>query len=221
MESEAGSSSSSSSSSNSVGTSSLRLSFKSVSRKNHFQAQKKATFTLMNVPLLSDLCVQVIIDQFETHPITLKDLIPKYRTKIVKALPISLPLELSSVEIEDELFWQRSAEHRWENNQVKEHGTSWKRLYFEKYVQGLLEEFDPMDILPSLNELDAREKEEEEAMNEEELMKALEISRDHVLNLKLEQLVSHLDVGKMLDALPNVYCTKPGKGNKKNPEYGI
>eukprot|EP00003_Mantamonas_plastica_P007766 TRINITY_DN1659_c0_g1_i21.p2 TRINITY_DN1659_c0_g1~~TRINITY_DN1659_c0_g1_i21.p2 ORF type:complete len:268 (+),score=101.05 TRINITY_DN1659_c0_g1_i21:606-1409(+) len=76
-----------------------------------------------------------------------------------------------------------------------------------------------MDILPSLNELDAREKEEEEAMNEEELMKALEISRDHVLNLKLEQLVSHLDVGKMLDALPNVYALDLTYGVKEAREH--
>ena len=89
-------------------------------------------------PPLSDLCVQVIAENFASRP-TLRGIPMRYINRVTELLPTSLPLEVTGPLIDDEGYWKRCALQRWDNCQIVDHGSSWKRLYFERNLTDFLE----------------------------------------------------------------------------------
>lgn len=45
--------------------------------------------------------------------------------------------------IEDEGYWERCCKERWSLCMVTDHGGKWKRMYFEKHIQEIIEQFTP------------------------------------------------------------------------------
>jgi hypothetical protein len=99
-------------------------------------------WNLMTVPMLTDLCVNSIIRNFATHP-RHDELLERYRKKVLKKIPTSLPLRITSNLIESEDYWERCCKNKWKINDTSKYGGSWKRMYFEKELQDIIENFVP------------------------------------------------------------------------------
>ncbi|KAJ3333504.1 T-complex-associated testis-expressed protein 1 [Blyttiomyces sp. JEL0837] len=102
-------------------------------------------WNLALVEKLSELCVRVIVSNFEKSP-QLSGIPVKYRDKVLGSLSVDLPLQITANLIPDESYWQRCATSKFKNCDVKKHGGSWKRLFFELHVQKLLESFVPKKL---------------------------------------------------------------------------
>eukprot|EP00842_Homolaphlyctis_polyrhiza_P004976 jgi/Hompol1/547/HPOL_005001-RA len=99
-------------------------------------------WNLAPVERLSNLCVRVIVTNFEKKPI-LKGIPEKYRDRIIAAVSIDIPISIAAPLIPDESYWQRRAKTQFKLANVQEHGGSWKRLYFELYMRDRIETFVP------------------------------------------------------------------------------
>eukprot|EP00163_Fabomonas_tropica_P002005 TRINITY_DN11502_c0_g1_i1.p1 TRINITY_DN11502_c0_g1~~TRINITY_DN11502_c0_g1_i1.p1 ORF type:complete len:463 (+),score=77.86 TRINITY_DN11502_c0_g1_i1:293-1681(+) len=135
------------------------------------------------IPPLTELCVQVLADNFYNNPSFL-GLPPKFAAKVAALLPIDMPLEIAARPIVDEDYWNRRSVERWRNCQVSEHGGSWKRLFFEKHFQEALETFD--DSEPAM----------------EELSRLMNLMWESVFTIHVRQLPSHLDLGIVFNGCP-------------------
>ena len=93
-------------------------------------------------PPLSELCVRIIAQNFSNRP-TLRGIPTRFVDRVTTLLPTTLPLDVTGPLIDDEPYWQRCAAARWDNCQISDHGSSWKRLYFERNLADFLEAFDP------------------------------------------------------------------------------
>ena len=80
----------------------------------------------------------MIADNFASRP-TLRGIPMRYINRVTELLPTSLPLEVTGPLIDDEGYWKRCALQRWDNCQIVDHGSSWKRLYFERNLTDFLE----------------------------------------------------------------------------------
>ena len=130
----------------------------------HDEHSLKATVA----PPLSDLCVQVIAANFANRP-TLRGIPMRYINRVTELLPTSLPLEVTGPLIDDEGYWKRCALQRWENCQIVDHGSSWKRLYFERNLTDFLEVFEPTKV------------------DTDDLMRTLAVSKDYIFTQKVKQ----------------------------------
>ena len=119
-------------------------------------------------PPLSDLCVQVIAANFASRP-TLRGIPMRYINRVTELLPTSLPLEVTGPLIDDEGYWKRCALQRWDNCHIADHGSSWKRLYFERNLTDFLEAFEPTK------------------QDTEDLTRTLAVSKDYIFSLKIKQ----------------------------------
>jgi hypothetical protein len=99
-------------------------------------------WNLMTVPLLSELCTKTIVRHFHTHP--RHDELPmKYKKKVLDQIPTSVPLKITSHLIDGESYWERCCKAKWRVNDVSKYGASWKRMYFERELKYLIENFVP------------------------------------------------------------------------------
>lgn len=63
-------------------------------------------WSLITVPLLSELCTRAIVNHFQVYP--RHDELPlKYQKKVLEQIPTTLPLEITSNLISDEQYWER------------------------------------------------------------------------------------------------------------------
>ena len=46
--------------------------------------------------------------------------------------------------IEEEGYWERCCRDRWSLCVVDDYGDSWKRMYFERHIQEMIENFIPL-----------------------------------------------------------------------------
>ncbi|XP_020012662.1 dynein regulatory complex subunit 5 [Castor canadensis] len=99
-------------------------------------------WTLAIVPLLTELCIQHIVKNFQNNPI-LKQLLPEHQQKVLSHLSPDLPLAVTANLIEDEGYWRRCCTKRWPVCHVARHGGSWKRMFFERHLENLLKHFIP------------------------------------------------------------------------------
>ncbi|KAM9233620.1 dynein regulatory complex subunit 5 [Dugong dugon] len=114
-----------------------------------------AEWSLAIVPLLSELCIQHIVKNFQNNPI-LTQLLPEDQRKILDHLSPDLPLTVTANLIENENYWRRCCTQRWPVCHVARHGSSWKRMFFERHLENLLKQFIPgttdpaviLDLLP-------------------------------------------------------------------------
>ncbi|XP_059877611.1 dynein regulatory complex subunit 5 [Delphinus delphis] len=101
-----------------------------------------AEWSVAIVPLLTELCIQHIVKNFQNNPI-LKQLLPEHQKKVLNQLSPDLPLAVTANLIEDENYWRRCCTQRWPVCHVDEHGGSWKRMFFELHLENLLKHFIP------------------------------------------------------------------------------
>ncbi|XP_036438696.1 LOW QUALITY PROTEIN: dynein regulatory complex subunit 5 [Colossoma macropomum] len=112
-------------------------------------------WSLAVVPLLTNLCLQHIVKHFEERPI-LDELLPDQKAFVLEKLPQSLPLSVTANLISEECYWKRCCEGRWAVSDVSEYGHSWKRMFFERHLENIIELFIPdvtdpkavLDVVP-------------------------------------------------------------------------
>ncbi len=110
-------------------------------------------WNLMTVPLLSELCTRVIVKHFRNHP--RHDELPlKHRKKVLQQIPTTLPLKITANLIDSEEYWERCCKSKFTVNDVSRYGHSWKRMYFERELKSIIENYVPNRSDPSkLNEI--------------------------------------------------------------------
>ncbi|XP_018408760.1 PREDICTED: T-complex-associated testis-expressed protein 1-like [Nanorana parkeri] len=133
------------------------------------------SWSLAIVPLLSDLCLQHIVRNFEHKPI-LEKLLPKHKAKVLDTLSSSLPLEVTANLISYEDYWRRCCAERWPVCDISRYGSSWKRLFFERHLENLIEGFIP------------------DVMETQTICEAAELSKDYVKRLDIQQLLPPVKV---------------------------
>ncbi|XP_001635891.2 dynein regulatory complex subunit 5 [Nematostella vectensis] len=111
-------------------------------------------WSLATVPLLTELCIKHIVFNFEDNPI-LDNLLPKHKSKVLEALSTQIAMKVTSGLVSDENYWKRCCKSRWEVCDIAKHGNSWKRMYFERNLEGIIESFvpestDPMPLYDTL-----------------------------------------------------------------------
>jgi hypothetical protein len=99
-------------------------------------------WNLAPVSRLANLCVQIIVKNFERNPV-LKRIPTKYRDWIISSISTETPLSVAAPLIPDETYWERRSRLRFRLANVHEFGGSWKRLYFELHVRDCIETFEP------------------------------------------------------------------------------
>ena len=77
-------------------------------------------------PPLSELCIRELARNFASRP-TLRGIANRYINRMTELLPTDLPLEVTGPLIDDEGYWKRCSVARWDNCQITDHGSSWKR----------------------------------------------------------------------------------------------
>ncbi|XP_040016317.2 dynein regulatory complex subunit 5 [Gasterosteus aculeatus] len=104
-------------------------------------------WSLHVVPCLSKLCLQSIVRSFEEKPI-FEELPPLDRVFVQERLPTSLPLHVTANSVSDGVFWKRCCEQRWDICDPADYGHSWKRMFFERHVENIIELFIPDETEP-------------------------------------------------------------------------
>lgn len=104
----------------------------------------------------------------------LEGLPPKYKDKVVSLVSADISLRVASTVIQSESYWKRRAQGKFKLCNVSEHNNLWKQLFFEKYIQEVLEAFVPK----TSGENDLFEK----------VISDLEISANYVEQLDIRQL---------------------------------
>ncbi|XP_056410587.1 dynein regulatory complex subunit 5 [Hyla sarda] len=132
-------------------------------------------WSLTLVPPLTDLCLRHIVHNYEHNPI-LEKLLPKHRSKVLDGLSTSLPLSVTANLITHEDYWRRCCTERWPTCDVSCYGFSWKRLFFERHLENLIENF-----IPDLT--DTRT-----------ICNLAELSKRYIHSLKIQQLLPPVKV---------------------------
>ncbi|KAL4630540.1 T-complex-associated testis-expressed protein 1-like [Arapaima gigas] len=99
-------------------------------------------WTLVLIPLLRDLCLQNIVKNFEDKPI-LNELLPTHKALVLEKLSPNLPLHITANLITDDNYWKRCCVERWGLSDVSTYGNSWKRMFFERHLENIIELFIP------------------------------------------------------------------------------
>ncbi|CAK6962733.1 dynein regulatory complex subunit 5 [Scomber scombrus] len=94
------------------------------------------------VPFLSNICLQSIVRNFEGKPI-FEELIPSQKDFVQERLSPSLPLRVTANLISDGIYWKRCCKQRWDLCDVSRYGHSWKRMFFERHLENIIELFIP------------------------------------------------------------------------------
>nr|XP_057941960.1 dynein regulatory complex subunit 5 [Doryrhamphus excisus]XP_057941969.1 dynein regulatory complex subunit 5 [Doryrhamphus excisus] len=94
------------------------------------------------IPYLSNLCLDCIVKNFEGTPIY-EELGPSQKDFVQERLSPSLPLPVTANLIGDGVYWRRCCEQRWDICDVSHYGHSWKRMFFERHLENIIERFIP------------------------------------------------------------------------------
>ncbi|XP_075454946.1 dynein regulatory complex subunit 5 isoform X2 [Ascaphus truei] len=127
-------------------------------------------WSLATIPLLSDLCLRHIVSNFQHNPIV-DGLLPKHKAKVLDRISTSLPLKVTANLVSHEDYWKRCCTERWSICDISHYGSSWKRLFFERHLENLIENF-----IPDLTDTGP-------------IMDAAELSKDYVRKLEIQQLL--------------------------------
>uniref|UniRef100_A0A3Q0RZM7 T-complex-associated-testis-expressed 1 n=1 Tax=Amphilophus citrinellus TaxID=61819 RepID=A0A3Q0RZM7_AMPCI len=127
-------------------------------------------WTLSTVPCLSKLCLQSIVNNFQEKPIY-EELTPSEKDFIQKRLPLSLPLHFTANFVPDGVFWKRCCEQKWTVCDVSNYGESWKRMFFERHLENIIELFIPGVTEPKT------------------VLDMVALCKDHVKKLDISQLL--------------------------------
>lgn len=125
-------------------------SFKIDPRKMRRIIAEDPEWNLETVSPLTELCIQAIIRSFHVKPV-LNELLPKHRTLLLSLLPTTTPISVTGPLIEEESYWKRCCQARWELCDVSCYDNCWKRMYFERHLEESLETFVPPDLSSSMH----------------------------------------------------------------------
>ncbi|CAL1586753.1 unnamed protein product [Knipowitschia caucasica] len=168
----------------------------SVENRRRWIIPEDSNWSLKQVPFLSELCLHSIVTNIQVKPIY-GELSPSEQKYIQETLSIHTPLSLTSKLIPDGAYWQKRCKELWHNCDASNHGQSWKRLFFERYLENLIELYIPnvtllksiLDMLPLCKDLVKRldiqellvpiEKPEEQHMELNNIHNDDEICLDH------------------------------------------
>ncbi|KAM9778629.1 uncharacterized protein drc5 isoform 1-T2 [Syngnathus typhle] len=103
---------------------------------------EKPNWSLSLVPFLSTLCLDCIVKHFEETPIY-EELTLSQKDYVQERLPLSLPLSVTANLVDDGIYWRRACEQRWDICDVSHYNHSWKRMFFERHLENILEHFIP------------------------------------------------------------------------------
>lgn len=127
-------------------------------------------WSLATVPQLTELCLQHIIKNFENNPV-LEKLLPMQKVKVLEKLSPDLPLKVTANFISDEGYWKRCCMKHWAVCDIDSYGCSWKRMFFERHLEGIIENFIP------------------EVTDSSVVLEAIPVCRDYVKRLNISQLL--------------------------------
>jgi len=99
-------------------------------------------WSLRIVPALTDLALNSLVQSFDTSP-KYDELLDKHREQLLKSLPTHVPLKVTAPLIDDESYWQKCCKEKWPICDIKQYDNSWKRFYFEKNIEEIIENFTP------------------------------------------------------------------------------
>ncbi|KAL7751420.1 hypothetical protein RI367_003280 [Sorochytrium milnesiophthora] len=156
-------------------------------------------WNLSVVESLTEICLRVVVDNFERNA-NLSKLPDKHRLWVLSQVSIDLPIKIAATLIHDDVYWQRRANAHFKNNDTRNHGGSWRQLYFEKLVQSEIEKHVPSP------EADLR------------LRELLKLTHKCVQQLQLQELQcantvdrkpidpnpDHIDIDMVVGALPRL-----------------
>ncbi|KAK1889545.1 Dynein regulatory complex subunit 5 [Dissostichus eleginoides] len=94
-----------------------------------------AHWFLNTVPSLSNLCLQSIVSNFEDF--------------VQERLSTSMPLHVTANLIHDGVYWKRCCEKWGGIRDLTHYGNSWKRMFFEKHMENMIELFIPDVTVPN------------------------------------------------------------------------
>ena len=99
-------------------------------------------WNLSIVPALSDLALNSLVKSFDTNP-KYDELLDKHRNQLLKTLSPGVPLKVSAPIIQEESYWEKCCKEKWRVVDIKEYDNSWKRFYFERNIEEIIENFVP------------------------------------------------------------------------------
>nr|CAH8822291.1 unnamed protein product [Trichobilharzia regenti] len=100
-------------------------------------------YNLTTVPSLVDLCLKHCSENFEFNPTPINYLNEKQKNRVLDALPTNLPLKVTSCIIHEDKYWKKCCHARWPTVDISHYGGSWKRAYFERLLEEIIENFIP------------------------------------------------------------------------------
>ncbi len=129
-------------------------------------------WNLSPIPSLARLCISQLTTGFAERPV-FSELPPRYRTELVRTLGTDLPLAVTTELIDDDTYWKRCCVARWPTRRPRRAvaNATFKRLFFESHLQGVLESLVPGNVAHA-----------------ETLATALSVCGPHVISLDLRQL---------------------------------
>ncbi|CAB1342713.1 unnamed protein product [Coregonus sp. 'balchen'] len=117
-------------------------------------------WSLTIVPLLSSLCLQHIVINFEGMFYSI------YSTLFIQSIN-----QVTANLINDEGYWKRCCKQRWGLCDVSSYGHSWKRMFFERHLENIIELFIP------------------DATDPKTVLDMVPLSRNYVKRLDISQLL--------------------------------
>ncbi|GAB1606069.1 dynein regulatory complex subunit 5-like [Argonauta hians] len=128
-------------------------------------------WSLVTVPQLEDICLKYIVDNFESNCYCFRRLNPEHKASVLRILPVNLPLKVTALLIDQEGYWERCCRNRWSICNVSDYENNWKRMYFERNLERMIEFFVP------------------DQTDDTELDEALKVSSDFVKKLQIKQML--------------------------------
>ncbi|CAH8430391.1 unnamed protein product [Schistosoma bovis] len=103
-----------------------------------------ANYNLTIVPPLVDLCLKHCTENFEYNPIPFMYMNEKQKRQLLDALPPNLSLKvISHIIDENDPYWIRCCYAKWPIIDISQYDGSWKRAYFERLLEEIIETFIP------------------------------------------------------------------------------
>ncbi|XP_041832384.1 dynein regulatory complex subunit 5 [Melanotaenia boesemani] len=170
-------------------------------------------WSLSLVPSLSNICLHWIVNNFEENPIFEK-LSQIQKDFVQERLSTSLPLHVTASLVPDGVYWKRCCKERWDICDVSHYGDSWKRMFFERHLENIIEGFIPevtepktvLDLVPPCrNYIKKLDISQLLLPTKEPQLKKVEEKSDWSLKIDVDEPhVDHFDFSILLDKLTNL-----------------
>ncbi|KAJ3190210.1 T-complex-associated testis-expressed protein 1 [Gaertneriomyces sp. JEL0708] len=165
-------------------------------------------WNLAPVKKLVEMCLDMVINHFEKRPIRLEAFPKHHLPTVLSRLPTTLPLPLTAPLISRQEYWHRKARDTFAVCDVTSHdpeGKDWKRMFFERWAEDLIESYTPPADRPPEN----KESDEKTTDPETAFVKDLALASPYIHRLRIGQLVPQGLTLPPPPALPDLLKPKP------------